>query len=133
MDNERIKNYEKSINMSYMSLIQTFEYDIKKILNEQDVKNIGIYGMGEEGKVLYWMLKKAGLNIVCVTDTNYEDVVFSDMNIISPQMISEKVDMLIISSSFYCEDIKDSLNISNVTIVSLKQLLENILMCSIYK
>lgn len=125
------KEKEKSINMAYMSMVQSLGYDIKMILNRQDIETVAIYGMGEEGIALYYLLSGSGINICYVSDQRFDDLVMPDVSIINPKCVREyNVDLIIVSSNYYYEDIRNELK-KTVTgqICSARVLLENILMC----
>lgn len=130
-DTELYKNYEKCTTLLYMSLVQSFEYDVKNLLLKQGMRDVAIYGMGEEGVALFWFLKKYDITIKYVTDRFYENIYIQGVRVIEPESISEEIDVLIISSSYYFDEIKNSIGYCfRPPIVSAKEMLENILQCS---
>ncbi len=128
------KNYKKSLTMAYMAFSQVFEFDIKRILNDQGIDRIAIYGMGEEGKLLYWMFRKAHVNIGFITDKEYNNIVMETTPVLPPENVASNVrdiDLIVVSSDYYFDEIRNDLGSElDVPVISARILLENCLMCT---
>ena len=131
---EAEKNYKKSITMAYMAFSQIFDCDLRKIFHEQGIHKIAIYGMGEEGRLLYWLLRKSNINIGFVTDKEYEGIVVETTPVLSLEKVivnMDDIDLIIVSTDYYFNEIRaDFGNRLEKPIVSARVLLENSLMCA---
>ena len=87
---------------------------------------IAIYGMSYLGQRLNDELKNSSVTVKYVIDKNAKDTA-TDVRIITPQDIMEPVDVIIVSATYYFDEIKKLLNGKiKCKIVSLEDVISSI-------
>ena len=69
---------------------------ISRYLNEQKLKNIAIYGMGQIGQLFLWDMQKSGINVKYAIDRNAGSMLFCGIPTVKPDTELEKVDAIVI-------------------------------------
>lgn len=89
---------------------------------ENNYKNIAIYGVGEMGNRLYDELKDSSVCIQFAIDK--EDNKYMEVEVKSPEDDLDRVDVIVVSAIFAFEDIKEKIS-SNVScpVVSLEDII----------
>ncbi len=97
---------------------------IGNVLLKYDIKSVGIYGFGELGIRLYMDLLDSSVNVKFFSDRNPQKTVMG-IPCYLPEETPDNVDALIVTASFYFDEIYDYMSIGrHFRIISLKQLVE---------
>lgn len=99
---------EKTSLCQRTSLYENMESKIKKWVMQNKCQNLGIYGMGLLGGMVYQMMvEEVGANHIYAFDKSVSDVIWYSDAILSPkQMIEEEMDVVVVTPCFYMEEIK---------------------------
>lgn len=73
------------------------EKALQKFFDDNYIRTIAIYGMGELGKLIYNKLQLLDINILYVIDRNAEKIDIKNIKIIHPDQKLEKVDAIIVT------------------------------------
>ena len=128
-EKNRLKDECRKMNMYYhiFNLWLDMRQQGKKIddyMKTQGYKRVAIYGMKELGERLYVELVNAGVEVVCVIDSNKN--ILGNFPLLSPNDEIPPVDLVIVTASFYFSEIESALNKKvSCPIVSLEGLLGN--------
>ncbi len=74
---------------------------------KSNYKKIGIYGMGDLGKRLYYELKEADMKL-CLIDKNADEISFEE-EVISLEDVMPALDVVVVCSSYYFDGISKKL------------------------
>lgn len=97
--------------------------NIAEYLEKYDYKTISIYGMGYVGKCLLKELKDSNISIKYGIDKNAE-AIYSDIEVFSPDNILENVDVVVVTSIFFMDEIQEVLSAKlSCPIISLEDIL----------
>lgn len=80
--------------------------DLAQLFREMGYKTIAIYGYGHLGRLLEKILKNSDIRIACVMDIMHEN---TEGYYIRPNSICRGIDVIIVTSSFYYEDIRNQM------------------------
>lgn len=115
---DKFKGYYNLLN-EWLVLKQRGE-SLTKYFEENNVKSIAIYGMGELGNRLYEELKNSHVEVSYAIDKNADDS-FSELQVIYPSDEFSAVDAIIVTSIFDFDEIEEELaDKTNIKIVSLE-------------
>ncbi len=115
--------YYKNIEAKWDELNKKKTFVGNLLLNHGILK-IGIYGYGVLGKRLYEEINGSEINVVFFADQNPK-VSECGIPCVTPEMIPEDVDAVVVTASFYFDEIYEQLSAhKSFRIISLKQLVE---------
>lgn len=84
--------------------------DFCELINQlRDNRPISLWGYGKNGKRIYDLCIRGGLNIDLVVDANYENYTFENIIISSPEKLKEKNYFVIVTPLNYQDKIVDAL------------------------
>lgn len=89
-----------SIRQQGKSLVDYFE--------KNGYKTVAIYGLKELGERLYDELKDSGIAVKYIIDKN-ADVLFADVDVVTPDDELEPVDVIVVTAVYYFNDIEEML------------------------
>lgn len=92
---------------------------IEEYFHKNDIKTIGVYGMGKICELFYEEVKDTDIKISYFADVRAEQYGsgFGDIELVKPEDISglEAVDVIVITPTYYVEEIKNKLEDCGVT------------------
>ena len=98
-------------------------FSISKYLEEREMKQIAIYGMGDVGQRLYDELENSPIEVKYVIDRRAKQII-SAVRIIDVDDIFESVDAVIVTAVYDFEEIKQALRLKlKCPIVSLEEII----------
>lgn len=101
-----------------ISLVQYFE--------ENNYRTVAIYGMKELGERLYEELRLSQIEVKYAIDRNADNI-HAELEVIHPDEELPDVDVIVVTASFYYDDIEDALQKkTNCKIVSLEDIVYEI-------
>lgn len=105
--------------------------DIKKVMDDQKLQRIAIYGMGKVGKVIFELFKRNGIEVVYCIDLNTNiELDNTDLRHSIDDMTND-VDAVIVTPEMFFEEIYEKIQkIVDCRILLARDLLENILLLS---
>lgn len=84
---------------------------LSKYFEDNYLKNIAIYGLGNLGQEVYYeLLKLDNIKILYGIDKNSRNLSIDDFKILSPNEPLEKVDAVIVTPLQYYNEIEETLN-----------------------
>lgn len=95
---------------------------VENFLLYNNYKTIAIYGMGYLGKSLYVELNDSEINIAYIIDKNKKNIDV-DVDVYGPEDILPKVDLVIVTSIAFMDEIVDDISGKVSNIVSLEDML----------
>lgn len=96
---------------------------IVDFFHRESIKSIAIYGMSYVGERLYDELKDTDIEVKYAIDKN-ADVIYADIDIVTPDDELELVDAIIVTPVFYFESISEMLEQkTKIPILSLEDIL----------
>lgn len=99
---------------------------VEQYFIENHIETIAIYGMSYLGQRLNDELKNSGVTVKYVIDKNAKDTA-SDVRIITPQDEMEAVDAIVVTATYYYDDIKKLLSSKvRYKIISLEDIINSI-------
>lgn len=90
-----------SIRQQGKSLVEWFE--------KNHYKTVAIYGIKELGERLYDELKDSGIEVKYIIDKKADEL-FADVDIITPDQELEPVDAIVVTATFYFDEIDETLS-----------------------
>lgn len=96
---------------------------LEEYFERNQYKTIAIYGMKELGERLYEELKKSGVKVAYAIDKN-ADVIYTDLDVITPDENLPEVDVIVVTAVHYFDEIERMLaGKVNYPIISLEDLI----------
>ena len=96
---------------------------IVEYLKKENIKSIAIYGMSYVGERLYDELENSDIDIKFAIDKNAENI-YSDIEIVTPEVSIEDVDAIIVTPVFYFNEIEEKLHKKTSSVIlSLEDIL----------
>ncbi len=100
--------------------------NLSSYFEEQGYRKIAVYGIGYVGETFLAELKNSEIDIAYGIDRR-ESITYSDLKIISPDMIMEDVDMIVVTAIDYFEEIEEKLKEKmKCPIISLEDIIFNV-------
>lgn len=129
---EKETNKYKELADKYFAIIQLYNQwltnkqegkTIVDYLNKVGIKMVAIYGMNYVGERLYDELKNSDIEVKYAIDKN-ADIMYEELDIVTPEEEFEEVDAVIVTATFYFEAIEEMLGKKmECPILSLKDVL----------
>lgn len=82
---------------------------VAEYFKENGYATVAIYGMKEFGERLYEELSDAGISVKYAIDKNAK-YIFTDIDVVEPSDELEPVDVIIVTATFYFNEIEDMLS-----------------------
>lgn len=110
-------------------IIEYNDINIKKIMTEQKVQRIAIYGMGRVGKVIFELFKRNGIEVVYCIDRNRNiELDYTDLRH-SIDAMTNNIDAVIVTPEMFFDEIREEIQkMVDCRIFMARDLLENILL-----
>lgn len=87
--------------------------DLKKVLDDRGYHNVAVYGYGRLGEIVVLALQKAGVDITFIIDQNTE-LKYGNIPFYCPQQILPEVDVVIVTTIYYFDEVKETLIKNNI-------------------
>ena len=98
--------------------------NLASYLQELNIKKIAIYGINYMGQTLIDELKETNIQVVYGIDRNADIIMYADVDIFTPDMISDDVDAVVVTAVNYFDEIEEELSKKlNCRIISLEDML----------
>lgn len=133
----KIKNLESALSAERVisqALYETMmiEYgatNIKKVMDEQKLQRIAIYGMGRIGKVIFELFKRNGIEVVyCIDLSKNIELDYTDLRHSIDDMTND-IDAVIVTPEVFFEEISGEIQkMVDCRILMARDFLENILL-----
>lgn len=110
-------------------MIEYSVIDIKKVMADQKLERIAIYGMGKVGKVIYELFMRNGIEIAYCIDIN-KNIVLDNVDLrYSIDAMTNGIDAVIVTPEMFFDEISEEIQkIVDCRILMARDLLENILL-----
>ena len=110
-------------------MIEYSAIDIKRVMADQKLQRIAIYGMGKIGKVIFELFKRNGVEIVYCIDINKNiEMENTDLRH-SIDAMTNDIDAVIVTPEMFFEEISEKIQkIVDCRVLLARYLLENILL-----
>lgn len=84
--------------------------NLSKYFEDNYIKNVAIYGLGNLGQEVYWELSKLeNVNVLYGIDKNAKSLNMASLRIVSPDDLLETVDAVIVTPLQYYNEIEETL------------------------
>lgn len=114
----------------YLAMIIEYSViDMKKVMADQKLQRIAIYGMGRVGKVIFELLKRNGIEVSYCVDLNKNiELDYTDLRH-SVDAMTNDVDAVIVTPEMFFEEISEKIQkMVDCRIFLARDFLENILL-----
>lgn len=122
---------EKTISQTLFEamIIEYSVKNIKKIMSDQKLHRVAIYGMGRVGKVIFELFKRNGIEVVYCIDLN-KSIELNNADLRhSIEAMTNDIDAVIVTPEMFFEEISGKIRkIVDCRILRARDLLENILL-----
>lgn len=122
---------EKTISQTlYEAMIIEYNVkNIKKIMSDQRLHRVAIYGMGRVGKVIFELFKRNGIEVVYCIDLN-KSIELNNIDLRhSIEAMTNDIDAVIVTPELFFEEISGKIQkIVSCRILRARDLLDNILL-----
>lgn len=109
-DNQLIKKLSEYYHIFNKWLIlKQQQKSIAEYFRAKDYKSVGIYGMKEIGERLLYELEESGITVKCIIDQD-NSLIQHHISVISPNDKIPDVDVVVVTASYYFDEIKERLN-----------------------
>lgn len=81
---------------------------LAEYFKKNNYRTIAIYGMKELGERLYDELKDSDITVKYIIDKNADDI-YTDVDIVTPDEELEPVDVIVVTATFYYNEIEEML------------------------
>lgn len=120
------KNYAMMLLFNQWLNTKQDDKSVIDYFHRENIKSIGIYGMGYVGDRLYYELKDSDIEVKYGIDRNADNI-NSDLEILSPDVNLPDVDVIVVTSIYYFYEIEAMLNEkTDITILSIEDILYEI-------
>ena len=106
--------------------INQYGYSVKRYLEAKGYHTVAIYGMGRLGERLYDELKDSKINVCYAIDRDYNSI-YTSIPVYPLNKNLTKVDVVIVTTIAYFEEIKKELSNYGMKAISLKSILSDVL------
>lgn len=122
--NDKIVLYYRIFNQ-WISIYQEGK-SLKNFFKNNNYKSIAIYGMKELGERLYDELRDSDIIVKYIIDKNAGEI-YADIDVVTPEDNLEPVDVIVVTATFYYDEIKNMLREKvDYPVVSLEDILYEI-------
>lgn len=103
--------------------------DLRRIMDDQKLQRIAIYGMGRVGKVIFELFKRNGIEVVYCIDLNKNiELDYTDLRH-SIDAMTNDIDAVIVTPEIFFDEIREEIQRKvNCRILMARDLLDNILL-----
>lgn len=126
-DNQKIKKLSEYYHiLNKWLIIKQQQKTIADYFSTKGYKTVGIYGMKEMGERLISELEDSDITVKCIIDQD-SSLVKQNISVISPHDKFPDVDVVVVTASFYFDEIKEKLNCKvSGDIISIEEIIYGI-------
>lgn len=89
-------------------IVQQSGKTLAEYFEKNNYKTVAIYGMKEFGERLYDELSQSNIVVKYIIDKNAETI-YADVDIVTPEVPLEKVDVVVVTATYYFDEIEEML------------------------